>query len=50
MAEKYIIQGFDIIFVIIIILLLRTKLPVWLILMSSFSLYYFYLTYFLSHI
>lgn len=43
MTEKYIVQWLDLLFVITIIALLKSKLPIWLTLIGSFSTYYFYL-------
>ncbi|AWL28621.1 chromate efflux transporter [Acinetobacter defluvii] len=43
MTEKYIVQWLDVVFVMMVILLLKTKLPVWLTLIASFMSYYFYL-------
>ena len=47
MSEKYIIQSTDIIFVIILIFLLKMKFPVWLVLLSTFFTYYFYLNHYI---
>lgn len=43
MTEKYIVQWLDILFVCMVILLLKSKLPIWFSLITSFSGYYFYL-------
>ena len=43
MTEDYIRSWLDILFVILVVLLLRTKLPVVVTIMSSFSVYYFLL-------
>lgn len=40
MGEKYIQSGLDIVFIIAVIALLKSKVPVWLILISSFFSYY----------
>jgi len=40
MGEKYVLSGLDIVFIIAVIALLRSKIPVWLTLISSFFSYY----------
>ncbi|MGE8561490.1 MAG: chromate transporter, partial [Acinetobacter sp.] len=45
MAEHYIIQITDLIFVAVVIALLKTRLPVWLSLMGSFMAYQLILTF-----
>ena len=40
MGQKYIVQGFDLLFIVAVILLLRSKIPVGLSLIGSFGLYY----------
>jgi chromate transporter len=40
MGQKYVLSGLDIVFIIAVIALLRSKIPVWLSLISSFFSYY----------
>ncbi|WP_298144809.1 chromate efflux transporter [uncultured Acinetobacter sp.] len=40
MGQKYLSSVWDVIFVVVVIALLRTKVPIWLSLISSFVLYY----------
>ena len=40
MGQKYVLSGLDIVFIIAVIALLKSKVPVWLTLISSFFSYY----------